>query len=101
MKQKVATIQAHADRPAKPSLRTTVTQNEVNAYLVYEAPQQLPAGVVEPMVTILGTGRLSGRAGVDLDAVRRAKGSQSWFDPTHYLTRRLPVVATRSLTATE
>jgi hypothetical protein len=72
----------------------------VNAYLVYEAPQQLPAGVVEPAVTILGTGRLSGRAVVDLDAVRRAKASQSWFDPTNYLTGRLPVVATGTLTTT-
>ena len=100
LKQKVATIQAQADRPAKQGLRTTVTQNEVNAYLVYEAPQQLPAGVVEPAVTILGTGRLSGRAVVDLDAVRRAKASQSWFDPTNYLTGRLPVVATGTLSAT-
>jgi len=100
LKQKVATIQAQADRPAKQGLRTTVTQNEVNAYLVYEAPQQLPAGVVEPAVTILGTGRLSGRAVVDLDAVRRAKASQSWFDPTNYLTGRLPVVATGTLTTT-
>jgi hypothetical protein len=101
LKQKVATIQAQADRPAKQGLRTTVTQNEVNAYLVYEAPQQLPAGVVEPAVTILGTGRLSGRAVVDLDAVRRAKATQSWFDPTNYLTGRLPVVATGTLTTTK
>jgi hypothetical protein len=100
LKQKVATIQANADHPTKQSLRTTVTQNEVNAYLVYEAPQQLPAGVVEPAVTILGTGRLSGRAVVDLDAVRRAKATQSWFDPTNYLTGRLPVVATGTLSTT-
>jgi len=32
----------------------TVTENEVNSYLVYEAKEQLPTGVVEPSVTILG-----------------------------------------------
>jgi hypothetical protein len=99
LKQKVAQIQAHADRGGKERRRTTVTESEVNAYLTYDAPAQLPAGVVEPSVTILGPGRLAGRAVVDLDAVRRAKATPSWFDPTNYLTGRLPVTATGRLTA--
>ena len=53
--------------------------------------------MVDPAVSILGTGRLAGRAVVDLDAVRRAKASQSWFDPTNYLTGKLPVTATGRL----
>ena len=73
LQQKVATITAHGERPTKEGRRTTVTENEVNSYLVYDAGQQLPTGVVDPSVTILGTGRLSGRAVVDLDAVRNAK----------------------------
>ena len=32
-------------------------------------------------VSIIGTGRLSGRAIVDLDAVREAKKTTSMFDP--------------------
>src|SRR5947209_8761251 len=94
MKQKVATITAHGERSIKQARRTTVTENEVNSYLVYEAREQLPAGVVEPSVTILGTGRVSGRAVVDLDAVRKAKNATSLFDPMSYLTGRLPVTAT-------
>ena len=97
LRQKVATISAHGERPGKQGRRTTVTEGEVNSYLVYDAKPQLPAGVVEPTVTILGTGRLSGRAVVDLDAVRHARASQSWFDPTNYLTGRLPVSATGRL----
>jgi len=97
LKQKVATISAHGERPSKQGRRTTVTEGEVNSYLVYDAKPQLPAGVVEPAVTILGTGRLAGRAVVDLDAVRHARASQSWFDPTNYLTGRLPVSATGRL----
>ena len=100
LKQKVAVIQSFADKPTRQANRTTVTENEVNAYLAFDAQPQLPAGVVDPAVTILGTGRVSGRAVVDLDAVRRAKASQSWFDPTNYLTGRLPVVATGRLTTT-
>src|SRR5919197_1841681 len=93
MRQKVATINANAATAAKQGRRTTVTENEVNAYLVYDAREQLPSGVVEPSVSILGTGRVSGRAVVDLDAVRRAKNATSFFDPMSYLTGRLPVTA--------
>jgi hypothetical protein len=97
LKQKVATITAFGDRPSKQIRRTSVTESEVNAYLGYDGRSQLPVGVVDPAVSILGTGRLSGRAVVDLDAVRRAKASQSWFDPTNYLTGKLPVTATGRL----
>jgi hypothetical protein len=75
-------------------LRTTITENEVNSYLVFDGREQLPTGVVDPSVAILGTGRVSGRAVVDLDAVRKAKATASLFDPTNYLTGRLPVTAT-------
>src|SRR5690348_9194888 len=62
MRQKVASITRFAERPAREARRTTVTENEVNAYLAYDAAGDLPPGVVEPVVTILGTGRVSGRA---------------------------------------
>ena len=94
LRQKVATINAHAERPTRQGRRTTVTENEVNAYLVYDAKPQLPTGVVEPFVTILGPGRISGRAVVDLDAVRKQKNPTSLLDPVNYLTGRLPVTAT-------
>ncbi|HEV2985173.1 MAG TPA: hypothetical protein VGX46_12320 [Vicinamibacterales bacterium] len=94
LKQKVATINAHAERPTKQGRRTLVSENELNSYLVYDARAQLPTGVVEPSLTILGTGRVSGRAVVDLDAVRKAKNPTSLLDPMNYLTGRLPVTAT-------
>jgi hypothetical protein len=94
MKQKVAAITATGARPSKQPRRTMVTENEVNAYLAYDGKGDLPAGVVDPSVSILGTGRLSGRAVVDLDAVRKAGNSTSLFDPRSYLTGHLPVTAT-------
>jgi hypothetical protein len=98
LKQKVATIQSHGEREVRQPRRTTVTQSEVNSYFVYDGRAQLPAGVIDPTVNILGTGRLSARAVVDLDGVRRARATQNWFDPTNYLTGRLPVTATGRLT---
>ena len=93
MRQKIDTIAAHGERPGAPARRTIVTQREVNAYLVFDAKEQLPVGVVDPSVTIVGTGRLSGKATVDLDAVRKAKGPTSLLDPMNYLWGRLPVSA--------
>ena len=94
LKQKVASINAFGERPSKRSRRTAVSEKELNAYLIYEALQELPVGVVEPSVTILGTGRVAGRAVVDLDAVRKHKNPTSLLDPTFYLFGRLPLTAT-------
>ncbi len=42
---------------------------------------------------MIGGGRVSGKAIVDLDIVRQKQGSGGWFDPTSYLTGKLPVTA--------
>jgi hypothetical protein len=93
LKQKVAAINAHAEKPTKAGRRTIVTDTEVNSYLVYDAREQIPVGVVEPSITAIGPGRLSGRAIVDLDAVRKQKAPTSLLDPMNYLMGRLAVTA--------
>jgi len=97
LKQKVATITAQAEQPAKGARKTTVTEAEVNSYLVYEAREQIPVGVVDPTITVLGPGRLSGRAVVDLDAVRKHKAPTSLLDPMNYLMGRVAVTAVGTL----
>lgn len=101
LKRKVATINAFGERQPQKARRTVVSEKEVNAYLSFDAGEQLPVGVVEPSIAILGTGRLSGRAVVDLDAVRRSKNPTSLLDPTFYLTGRLPVTAVGVLRTSE
>jgi len=49
--------------------------------------------VVEPLISIMGDGRLSARAIVELDAVRRAKNPTSLLDPMNYLMGKVPVSA--------
>ena len=97
LKQKVAAITAHGEKPVRAARRTLVTDTEVNAYFVYEAREQIPVGIVEPSITALGPGRLSGRAVVDLDAVRKQKAPTSLLDPMNYLMGRLVVTATGTL----
>src|SRR5262252_4593716 len=98
MKQKVATINRLGEKPLNARRRTTVTEKELNAYLALEPPAELPKGVVNPTVSILGGGRLSGRAVVDLDAVRKESPPKSLLDPKNLLIGRLPITATGVLT---
>jgi hypothetical protein len=82
---------------AAPSQTTQITDAELNAYFRYNAKEQIPVGIVDPTINALGDGRLSGRAVVDLDAVRTQK-QRGWLDPMAYLTGRLPVTASGTLT---
>lgn len=81
----------------KPSARrVTVLEREVNAYLSVHAKQDLPAGVVDPVIGILPDGRLTGRATVDLDAVRAQK-DRGMLSPWTLLRGRVPVEAVGTL----
>ena len=85
--QKMSGEKAAKDRP------TTFTQDETNSYLKFGAGELLPTGLTQPEITMLGQGKVSGKAIVDLDIVRQKQSSGSWFDPTSYLTGKLPVTA--------
>ena len=84
-------------RTAGAARSTQVSDAEVNAYLKYLAGSQVPVGIVDPLLQGAGNGRITGRAIVDLDAVRTQQ-KRAWTDPLGYLTGRLPVTATGTLT---
>jgi hypothetical protein len=73
--------------------QTPILENELNSYLRYELREEVPVGVTEPTITILGDGRVAGSAVVDLDAVKQSRQSTSWFDPMRLLSGKLPVTA--------
>lgn len=76
--------------------RTEFADDELNAYLQFRMASRFPAGVADPSVTLVGQGRVSGRAIVDLDGIRK-KSSGGWLDPAAYLAGKLPVTATGTL----
>ena len=73
-------------KPGQKLNRTTVTENELNAYLAYEAKDQMPVGLVEPAVSIVERGRITARAIIDLDAVRKQASDGRALDATSYLS---------------
>ena len=91
--KKVVVVQEHANAGVKKPLSTTFTQAETNSYLKYNAGDLLPTGMTQPLITLIGQGRLSGEAVIDLDIVRQKSGRGGWLDPTSYLTGKLPVTA--------
>jgi hypothetical protein len=96
---KLVIIEKNAATPRKgKAARTTqVSDGEVNSYLKYLAGAQVPVGIVDPTLHAAGSGRVTGRAIVDLDAVRTQK-KRAWTDPLGYLMGKLPVTAAGTLT---
>ena len=91
--KKIVLVQKIADQDAGKPRATAFSQAETNSYLKYKAGDLLPTGLMQPELTIIGEGRVSGKAVVDLDVVRQKQSSGGWFDPTSYLTGKLPVTA--------
>ncbi len=91
--KKVVAVQEHANQGVKKPRSTTFSQAETNSYLKYNATDLLPTGMTQPAITLIGQGRLSGSAIIDLDVVRQKSSSGGWLDPTSYLTGKLPVTA--------
>lgn len=94
---KVARIQRQsAGGPA--GLRTPVTEDELNSWFAYQGQPLLPAGVMQPQVTIVGQGKVLGQATVDLDAIgAKRKPSGGAFDPFSLLAGKVPVSVTGML----
>ncbi len=92
LQQKLVQIATNGLAATPAAKKTAVTEREVNAFLRSYAQQGLPAGVVDPLVTILPDGRLQGRATVDLDQVRASK-DRGMMSPWTLLRGRLPVEA--------
>jgi hypothetical protein len=91
--KKIILVQKQAEQKSAKPRSTAFTQAETNSYLKYKAGDLLPTGLTQPELTIVGEGRVTGRAVVDLDIVRKKQSSGGWLDPTSYLTGRLPVTA--------
>jgi hypothetical protein len=98
LREKVAAIEQEAARPPAPGAarpwsgrKTILNEREVNAFLAFDPDAQIPVGIAQARIAIMGDRRLSASAVVDLDVVRAHHKSTGWFDPVTYLSGRLPV----------
>ena len=93
---KMVQIATHGLAEKRPARKTTLLERELNAYISVHGKSELPAGVVDPTATILPDGRLTGRAIVDLDAVR-ASQERGMLSPWTLLRGQVPVEAIGTL----
>jgi hypothetical protein len=94
---KLALVERTATHPHRAPVTTHISDDELNSYLRFLAGSQVPSGIVEPTISTLGGGKLGGSAVVDLDVVRTQK-KRAWSDPLAYLSGRLPVTVSGTLT---
>ena len=96
--RKMAQIVGQADRIEKPgSRRTPVSESELNSWFAYSATPLLPAGVADPHITMVGNGKLTGKALVDLDTIAKKKQSGGTFDLWNLVSGKVPVNVTGTL----
>ncbi len=100
LQRKVMSIQQYGRSPLPGARLTPVTEAELNSFLRFVAGPDLPPGVVDPYLRMVGDGQVEGRAVVDLDRVRVAK-PRGWLDPMNLLTGRVLVTASGSLSAAD
>jgi len=98
LSKKIAAITQRAEAPrGGPPASVTLTEDELNSWLVYRSGRYLPAGVSKPSVTLLGGGTVKGVATLDLEAVARRRSSGGALDPFSYLGGKLPVTVSGTL----
>ena len=95
---KMALIQRRGDMTDRVgTLRTRLTEDELNSWFMYHAQSLLPAGLAQPQITIVGEGRVAAQAIVDLDAVARQRPPSGTFDPFSLISGTVPVTVTGML----
>jgi hypothetical protein len=71
--------------------RTEISETELNSWFAFHGQPLVPAGIAEPRVGILGQGKVSGEAIVDVDAIAKTRGTGNMLDPWSYLGGKVPV----------
>jgi hypothetical protein len=97
--RKVGQINGPNRTGAATPVRTPVSEDELNSWFAYRAHPLLPGGVTAPRVSLVGEGRVTGEATLDLEAVGKRRSSGGWLDPWTLLGGRVPVVVTGTLQA--
>ena len=92
--QKVTLIRQNAEAGRPTARKTPVSQDELNSWFTYAATPHLPKGVSQPQITIIGQGRVTGQAIVDLEARAKRRASGGAFDPWSLIGGRVPVNVT-------
>lgn len=71
--------------------RTPITEAELNSWFAFQGQPLVPHGIAEPRIAIVGRGRVTGEAIVDMDAIAKKRATGNMLDPWSYLGGKVPV----------
>jgi hypothetical protein len=92
---KIFQIAANGHSNAAPGARRTpISETELNSWFAFHGQPLVPQGIVEPAISMIGPGKVSGRAIVDLDVVAKKRASGGTLDPWSYIGGKVPVTVT-------
>lgn len=89
LQRKLEAIVRFGAIPRLETLATPLLEREVNAYVRTYLMQDLPPGVTNPRVEIVGDTVLAGSVVLDMDAYKASRPSTDGFDPLALLSGRL------------
>jgi hypothetical protein len=95
--KKLTAIGQRGEQPARPgsaARRTPVTETEVNSWFEFKSQPLLPTGLTQPQLTIIGNGKVTGGATVDLGEIGKRRSSGGALDLWSYLGGRVPLTVT-------
>ncbi len=71
--------------------RTPISEAELNSWFAFQGQPLVPHGITEPRIAIVGQGKVSGEAIVDVDAIAKKRATGNMLDPWSYLGGKVPV----------
>jgi hypothetical protein len=89
LQRKLEAIVTFGAVPRLETKSTVIHQREVNAYLTTYLREDLPPGVADPHIEIVGDSVLRGTVMLDMDAYRASRPPTSGFDPLAMLSGTL------------
>jgi hypothetical protein len=89
LQRKLEAIVTFGAVPRLETKATVIHQREVNAYLTTYLREDLPPGVADPRIEIVGDSVLRGTVMLDMDAYRASRPPTSGFDPLAMLSGTL------------
>jgi hypothetical protein len=79
---------------------TTFSENEVNTALSVQLKENIPKGIYDPQVRLLGNSRISARVVVDVDEFKR-RSKRGSAGPLNFFGGKIPVLVRGDLIARE
>jgi hypothetical protein len=93
IQEKIDRIVENGSRSPVPPQTTVFSEEEVNQILRVQMKEQIPKGLSDPSITLIGNNILAARVVVDLDEYKRRREGRGGLGPLTLLSGRLPITA--------